>query len=84
MSLLPYQGDKSINLTKSLKRNLSKNPLNNVQTQVAVTGQKRSTHFNVKDMTKFEHKHAVISFGKFPEQICINKWFSDLLEESLC
>ena len=39
MSLLPYQGDKSINLTKSLKRNLSKNPCNNVQTQVAVTVQ---------------------------------------------
>lgn len=73
MSLLPYQGDKSIDLTKSLKRNVGKNPRNNVQTQVTVTGQKRSTHFNVKDMTKFEHKHGVISFGKFPEQICINK-----------
>ena len=75
MSLLPYQGDKKIDLTKYLKRNLHKNPRNNVKTQVTVTVQKRSTQFNVKDMTKLEHKHDVISFGKCPKQICINKYF---------
>ena len=53
-------------------------------TQVTFTNQKLSTQFNVKDRTKFEHKHDVIYFGKCPEQnftdiiILVN-----LLEESL-
>ena len=34
-------------------------------TQVTFTGQKLSTQFNVKDRTKFEHKH-VIYFVKCP------------------
>ena len=53
-------------------------------TQVTFTNQKLRTQFNVKDRTKFEHKHDVIYFGKCPEQnftdiiILVN-----LLEESL-
>ena len=35
-------------------------------TQVTFTGQKLSTQFNVKDRTKFEHKHDVIYFVKCP------------------
>ena len=68
MLILPYQVDKGIGLTKSLKRNLNKRLPNNVQTQVTSTGQKLSTQFNVKDRTKFEHKHDVIYFGKCPEK----------------
>ena len=70
MLLLPYLGDKGIGLTKSLKRNLNKHLPNNAKTQVTFTGQKLSTQFNVKDRTKFEHKHDVIYFGKCPEQNC--------------
>ena len=40
MLLLPYQGDKDINLTKMLKRNLDKHLPNNVKMQVTFTGQK--------------------------------------------
>ena len=67
MLLLPYQGDKCNGLTKLLKINLNKHIPNNVKTQVTFTGQKLSTQFNVKDRTKFEHKHDVIYFGKCPE-----------------
>ena len=68
MLLLPCQGDKGIGLTKLLKRNLNKHLPNNVKTQATFTGQKLSTQFNVKDRTKFEHKHDVIYFGKCSEQ----------------
>ena len=51
MLFLPYQGDKEIGLTKSLKINLNKYLPNNVKTQVTFTGQKLSTQFNVKDRT---------------------------------
>ena len=47
--LLPYQGEKDIGLTKSLKRNLNKHLSNNVKTQITFTGQKCSTQFNVKN-----------------------------------
>ena len=36
---------------------------NNVKTHVTFTGQKLSPQFNIKNMTKFQHKH-VIYFGK--------------------
>ena len=38
MLLLPYEGDKGIGLTKSLKRNLNKYLPNNVKIQVTYTG----------------------------------------------
>ena len=60
MFLLPYQGDKSIDLSKSLKRNLNKHLPNYVKTQTTFTCQKLSTQFNIKGKTKFEHKHDVI------------------------
>ena len=60
--LLPYQGDKGIESTKSLKGKLNKHLPNSVKTQVTFTGQKLSTHFNVKDRINFKHKHDVIYF----------------------
>ena len=77
MLLLPYQGDICIGLTKSLKRNLDKHLRNNVKTQVTFTGQKPSTQFNVKDRTKFKHKHDVIYFGKCPEQNCTDNYLGE-------
>ena len=62
MLLLPYQADKGIGLTKSLKRNLNKHLPDDIKTQVTFTGQKLSTQFNVKDRTKFEHKYDLFLF----------------------
>ena len=78
MLLLPYQGDIGIGLTKSLKRNLDKHFPNNVKAQLKFTDQKLNTQFNVKDRTRFEHKHHDIYFGKCPEQNCTD----DYLRES--
>ena len=75
--LLPYQGDKGISLTKLLKRNLNEHLPNNVKRQVTFTGQKLNTEFNVKDRTKFEHKHDVIYFGKCPEQNCTDNYLGE-------
>ena len=67
MLILPYQGDKGIVLGKSLKRNLNKHLPNNFKAQVTFTDRKLSSQFNVKDTTKFEHKHDIIYFDKCPE-----------------
>ena len=67
MLLLPYQVDRDIGLTKSLKNHSNKHLPNNVKTQAIFTGQKPSIQFNLKDRIKFEHKHDVIYFGKSPE-----------------
>ena len=77
MLLLPYQGDKDINLTKMLKRNLDKHLPNNVKMQVTFTGQKLSTQFNVKDRTKFEHKHDVIYFRKCSRKDCTDNYLGE-------
>ena len=67
MLLLPYQVDRDIDLTKSLKKHSNKHLPNNVKTQATFTGQKPSIQFNLKDRIKFERKHGVIYFGKCPE-----------------
>ena len=77
MLRLPYQGDKGIGLTKSLKRDLNKHLPKNIKTQVKFTGQKLNTQFNVKDKTKSEHKHDVIYFGKCPEKNCTDNYLGD-------
>ena len=77
MSLLPYQRDKGLGSTKSLKINLSKHLPNNVKMQVTFTGPKLRTQFNVKDRTNFEHKHDVIHFDKCPEQNCTDIYFDE-------
>ena len=77
MFLLPYQGDKSIDLSKSLKRNLNKHLPNYVKTQTTFTCQKLSTQFNIKGKTKFEQKHDVIYFGKCPERNCTNNYLGE-------
>ena len=77
MLLLPYQGDKDIGLTKLSKINLNKHQPHNVKTQVTLTDQKLSAQFNVKDSNKFEHKHDVIYFGKYPEQNCTDNYLGE-------
>ena len=42
---------------KSMKRRISKLLLPEIKTQVAYTGKKLSTCFNVKDQSKFDHQH---------------------------
>ena len=38
--------------------------------EVSFTGNKLSSCFNIKDTTKFEHRHDVIYLGTCPERTC--------------
>ena len=57
--LLPYKGEKGEQLVKSMKRRISKLLPPEIETQVAYTGKKLSTCFNVKNQSKFEHQDDV-------------------------
>ena len=74
---IPYQGDKGIALTKSLKRNLNKHLAKNIKMQVKFTGQKLSTQCKVNDRIKFEHKHDVVYFGKCLEKNCTDNYLGE-------
>ena len=50
---------------------------NNVKMQVTFIGQKFSTQLNVKDRTKFEHKHDVIYLCRCPEQDCTDNYLGE-------
>ena len=65
--LLPYQGEKGLHLTKSLKRNLKSLLPSTVKSNIDFTGKKLSTCFQIKDQTKLEHKHDIIYLATFPE-----------------
>ena len=45
--------------------------------QVTFTCQKLITQFNVKDRTKFEHKHYVIYFSTCPVQNCSDNYLGE-------
>ena len=69
MLLLPYQGEKGLHLTKSLKRTLKSLLPNAVKANIGFTGKKLSTYFQIKDQTKFEHKHEEESGRRISERI---------------
>ena len=77
MLLLPYEGDKGIGLTKSLKRNLNKH------LQVTFTGKKLSTQFTVKDRTKFENNMMLFILVNIHNRIVLIIILVNLLGESL-
>ena len=58
--LLPYQGEKELHVTKSLKRNLKTFLPSTVKANIGFTGKKLSTCFQVKNQAKFKHKHDII------------------------
>ena len=41
-----------------------------MKVQVSFTGNKRNSCFNIKDKTKFGHRHDVIYLGTCPETTC--------------
>ena len=47
------------------------------KTQFTFTDKKLNTQFNVKDMTKYEHKNDVVYFGKCPEQNCTDNYLGE-------
>ena len=63
-----YKGEKGEHLIKSMKRRISMLLPPEVKTQVTYAGKKRSTCFNVKDQSKFEHQHNVVYYADCPNE----------------
>ena len=53
-----------------MKKQLKKSILSNVKTCITYEGTKLSTHFPVKDRTKFEHRHNIVYFSRCPHLTC--------------
>ena len=49
----------------------------NIKLQVSFTGNKLSSSFNIKDKTKFEHRHDVINLGTCPETTCNDNYINE-------
>ena len=75
--LLPYKGEKGEHLIKSMKRRISKLLPPEIKTQVAYTGKKLSTCFNVKDQSKFEHQHDVVYYADCPNEKCRENYIDE-------
>ena len=75
--LLPYQGEKDLHLTKSLIRNLKSLLPSTVKANIGFTGKKLSRCFQIKDQTKFEHKHDIIYLGTCPEDNCSENYIRE-------
>ena len=77
MLLLPYQGEKGLHLTKSLKRNLKSLLCSTVKANIGFTGKKLSRCFQIKDQTKFEHKHDIVYLRTCPEDNCSENYIRE-------
>ena len=75
--LLPYQGEKGLDLTKSWKRNLKSLLPSTVKANIGFTGKKLSTCFQIKEQTKFEHKYDIIYFATCPEDNCSENYIKE-------
>ena len=67
---LPYAGPKGKNIIKSMNNNIQRILSNNAKTRITYTGRKLGTKFQIKDLTKNQHKHDLIYYSKCPELIC--------------
>ena len=63
-----YKGEKGEHLIKSMERRISMLLPPEVKTQVTYAGKNRSTCFNVKDQSKFEHQHDVVHYADSPNE----------------
>ena len=75
--VLPYQGEKGINIVNSMKRYVSKILPENVKVQTAFTGKRLSSCFRTKDRTKFEHQHGTIYQVKCFAENCLDDYTGD-------
>ena len=66
-----------MHLTRSLKRNLKSLLSSTVKAKIGFTGKKLSTSFQIKDQTKFEHKHDIIYLGTCPQDNCSENYIGE-------
>ena len=67
---MPYAGIKGNSIIKTMNNSLKRILPDNVKTRVTYAGQKLSTKFQIKNKTKYQHKHDLVYYGKYPEPTC--------------
>ena len=60
-----------------MERRISKLLLPEIKTQVAYTGKKPSTCFDVKYQSKFEHQHDVVYYAYYPNETCRENYIGE-------
>ena len=75
--MIPYQGGKGEQVIKSIRKTIKRLLPSNIKVQVSFTGNKLSSCFNIKDKTKFEHRHDVIYLGTCPETTCNDNYIGE-------
>ena len=68
--VLPYQGQKGDFVLKSMRKRLIILLADNVKKDVAFQGNQLSSFFNIKNKTKFTHKHDFVYHTKCAEENC--------------
>ena len=66
--MIPYQRGKGEQVIKSVRKTIERLWPSNIKVQVCFTGNKHSSCYNIKDKTKFEHRHDVIYLETCPER----------------
>ena len=64
---VPYKGQQGEKVIKSFKTGLYKSLPNNIETKLACTGRKLDYNFEIKKKTKFNHKHDLDDYVKYPD-----------------
>ena len=73
--MIPYQGGKGEQVIKSVRKTIKRLLPSNIK--VSFTGNKLSSCFNIKDKTKFEHRHDVIYLGTCLETTCNDNYIGE-------
>ena len=74
---LPYKGDHSINLIKSIKTSTKKSLPKKYDVRIILTGTKLSSQFNIKDDTNKQHKHDLVYFSRCPSTDCTDSYIGE-------
>ena len=76
--LLPYTGQKSEHLIRSLRKDMHRTLLENFQTRICYPCTKLATKFNnIKDLVKKSHQHDVVYYATCPEPGCIEDYIGE-------
>ena len=73
--MIPYQGGKGEQVIKSVRKTIKRLLPSNIK--VSFTGNKLSSCFNIKDKTKFEHRHDVIYLRTCSEATCNDNYIGE-------
>ena len=74
---LPYKGEKSKKLMKSLNNTLVNVLPEGHTTKIVYSGKKLGSYFNIKDQTKMQHRNDLIYYTECPENDCMENYVGE-------